>query len=141
MIKKAGTLRKVEATAPTESVLVRQQRTPSPVGGHIEGALSEWWRELLGVEQVGLDDDFFDLGGHSLLAVRLFSKVKKTFQLNLGLSTLFEARTIRQLAAVIRKAGTPGSAEPNTSGALITVQNQGSRWKEWFHKHGKDNTR
>ena len=141
VIKKAGTLRKVEATAPTESVLVRQQRTPSPVGGHIEGALSEWWRELLGVEQVGLDDDFFDLGGHSLLAVRLFSKVKKTFQLNLGLSTLFEARTIRQLAAVIRKAGTPGSAEPNTSGALITVQNQGSRWKEWFHKHGKDSTR
>ena len=141
VIKKAGTLGKVEATAPTESVLVRQQRTPSPVGGHIEGALSEWWRELLGVEQVGLDDDFFDLGGHSLLAVRLFSKVKKTFQLNLGLSTLFEARTIRQLAAVIRKAGTPGSAEPNTSGALITVQNQGSRWKEWFHKHGKDNTR
>jgi acyl carrier protein len=72
----------------------------------VESVLCEWWRELLGVEQAGLDDDFFDLGGHSLIAVRLFSKIKKTFRLDLGLSTLFEMRTIRQLAGLIRKAGT-----------------------------------
>jgi len=49
--------------------------------------LAEWWQELLGVKTVGLDDDFFDLGGHSLIAVRLFSKIKKTYQQEFGLST------------------------------------------------------
>ena len=140
VIQNTGTSSNEGAKVP-ESAPIRQRRLPSPVGDEIEGALYGWWQELLGVEQVGLDDDFFDLGGHSLLAVRLFSKIKKTFQVDLGLSTLFEARTLRQLAAVIRKAGTPGIAEPSTSGAFPGVQNQGSRWKEWFRKHGKGNTR
>lgn len=74
--------------------------------GEVESVLADWWQELLGVETVGLDDDFFDLGGHSLIAVRMFSKIKKTYQQDLNLSTLFEARTIRQLAGLIRKAGT-----------------------------------
>ncbi|HYW40567.1 MAG TPA: SDR family NAD(P)-dependent oxidoreductase [Terriglobales bacterium] len=74
--------------------------------GEIESVLAEWWQELLGVETIGPDDDFFDLGGHSLIAVRMFSKIKKTYQQDLNLSTLFEARTIRQLAGLIRKAGT-----------------------------------
>ena len=74
--------------------------------GEVESVLAEWWQELLGVDAVGLDDDFFDLGGHSLIAVRMFSKIKKTYQQDLNLSTLFEARTIRQLAGLIQKAGT-----------------------------------
>jgi acyl transferase domain-containing protein len=74
--------------------------------GEIESVLAEWWQELLGVETIGPDDDFFDLGGHSLIAVRMFSKIKKTYRQDLNLSTLFEARTIRQLAGLIRKAGT-----------------------------------
>jgi acyl transferase domain-containing protein/thioesterase domain-containing protein/acyl carrier protein len=72
----------------------------------VESVLAEWWQELLGVETVGLDDDFFDLGGHSLIAVRMFSKIQKTYQQDLNLSTLFEARTIRQLAGLIRKSRT-----------------------------------
>ena len=80
--------------------------TAKPEGG-VESVLAEWWQELLGVETVGLDDDFFDLGGHSLVAVRMFSKIKKTYQQDFSLSTLFEARTIRQLAGLIRKAAPP----------------------------------
>src|ERR1019366_1082378 len=79
--------------------------TAKPESG-FESVLAEWWQDLLGVETVGLDDDFFDLGGHSLIAVRMFSKIKKTYQQDLSLSTLFEARTIGQLAGLIRKAGT-----------------------------------
>ena len=52
----------------------------------VQAVLTEWWRELLGVEHVGLDDDFFELGGQSLLVVRLFSKIKKIFGVNFGLS-------------------------------------------------------
>ena len=73
--------------------------------------MAAWWQELLGVEEVGLDDDFFGLGGHSLVGVRLFAKIKKTYQVDLELAVLFEARTVRQLADVIRKAQQPDAAE------------------------------
>jgi acyl transferase domain-containing protein/thioesterase domain-containing protein/acyl carrier protein len=95
--------------------------------GEIESVLAEWWRELLGVETVGLDDDFFDLGGHSLIAVRMFSKIKKTYEQDLNLSTLFEARTIRQLAALIRKAGTSIVPEVAPSSAVVAIRREGSR--------------
>ena len=77
----------------------------------LEGTLAVWWQELLGVEDVGLDDDFFALGGHSLVGVRLFAKIKKTYQVDLELAVLFEARTVHQLADEIRKAQHLDAAE------------------------------
>ncbi len=77
------------STHATENA-VRPTRSETLHEGRVESVLAEWWQELLGVEQVGLDDDFFELGGQSLIVVRLFSKIKKTFGINLGLSTLFE---------------------------------------------------
>jgi acyl carrier protein len=70
----------------------------------VEGTLSSWWQDMLGVSQVDLDDDFFGLGGHSLVGVRLLAKIKRAYQVELGLNVLFEARTIRELASAIRKA-------------------------------------
>ena len=95
--------------------------------GEIESVIAEWWQELLGVEKAGLDDDFFDLGGHSLVGVRLFAKIKKTYQVDLDLAALFEARTIRQLAGVIRKSQRPATAEVKTWSALVPIQPNGSR--------------
>lgn len=43
----------------------------------VEQQLADWWEELLGVEKVGAEDDFFEVGGHSLVAVRLFAQIKK----------------------------------------------------------------
>jgi acyl transferase domain-containing protein/thioesterase domain-containing protein/acyl carrier protein len=95
--------------------------------GELENVLAEWWQELLGVEKVGLDDDFFDLGGHSLVGVRLFAKIRKTYQVDLDFAALFEARTIRRLAVVIRKLKRPASAEGKTWSALVPIQPNGSR--------------
>ncbi|MGH1412299.1 MAG: type I polyketide synthase [Pelagimonas sp.] len=67
----------------------------------IERQLAEFWEELLGVQNVGVEDSFFDLGGHSLIAVRLFAKVKKAFRVDFPISVLFEAPTIRKCAALI----------------------------------------
>lgn len=100
--------------------------TVKPESG-VEAVLAEWWQELLGVETVGLDDDFFDLGGHSLIAVRLFSKIRKTYHQEFDLSTLFEARTIRQLAGVIRKVKSSGVAEAAPSSAVVPIRRQGER--------------
>jgi acyl transferase domain-containing protein/thioesterase domain-containing protein/acyl carrier protein len=99
------------------------------IDSKVETVLAEWWQELLGVEQVGLDDDFFDLGGHSLIAVRLFTKIKKTFRVDLALSTLFEARTIRQLANLVRQVGTStaGGVPETDTPTIVPIRSQGSR--------------
>ncbi len=68
----------------------------------IERTLAGFWEELLGVDQVGVQDSFFDLGGHSLIAVRLFAMVKKAYQVEFAISVLFEAPTIERCAAMIR---------------------------------------
>ena len=67
----------------------------------VERTLAEFWEDLLGVQNVGVDDSFFDLGGHSLIAVRLFSQIRKSFGVNFPISVLFEAPTIRACAKLI----------------------------------------
>ena len=67
----------------------------------VESTLAEAWRELLGVDEISRDDDFFALGGHSLAAVRLFARIRKHFAVDLPLATLFQAPTLGGLAAVV----------------------------------------
>jgi acyl transferase domain-containing protein len=64
----------------------------------VEETLATFWRELLGIAQVGVHDNFFDVGGHSLIAVRLFRMIKGRYDLDLPISFLFEAPTIAQCA-------------------------------------------
>jgi acyl transferase domain-containing protein/thioesterase domain-containing protein len=108
-----------------------QQSSPAPAPAedseNIEATLAGWWRELLGVSEVNPDDDFFALGGHSLIGVRLFAKIKKTFQADLELATLFEARTLRQLAEAIRQASAPAASVQKLWSALVPIQPDGSR--------------
>jgi amino acid adenylation domain-containing protein len=63
--------------------------------------LAEIWAEVLGIEQIGIHDNFFDFGGHSLMATQVVSRVRNTFNLELSLSKLFEKPTIAQLAEVL----------------------------------------
>jgi thioesterase domain-containing protein/acyl carrier protein len=67
----------------------------------IERTLTGFWQDLLGVGQVGVEDDFFALGGHSLIAVRLFAMVRKAYRVDFPISVLFEAPTIAACAALI----------------------------------------
>jgi acyl transferase domain-containing protein/thioesterase domain-containing protein len=67
----------------------------------VEAVLAEVWRELLGVEEIAPDDDFFALGGHSLAAVRLFARIRKHYNTDLPLATLFQAPTLGALAALV----------------------------------------
>ena len=95
--------------------------------GDVEAVVTGWWKALLGLDSVGLDEDFFDLGGHSLIGVQLFSKIKKTYGVELGLSTLFDARTIRQLAEVINQSIKPSKSEPEPWSPVVPIQANGSR--------------
>ncbi|MEM1416103.1 MAG: SDR family NAD(P)-dependent oxidoreductase, partial [Myxococcota bacterium] len=70
----------------------------------VEKTLVGFWQDLLGVDQVGVQDSFFDLGGHSLIAVRLFARIKKAYAVEFPISALFEAPTIETCAELIKDA-------------------------------------
>jgi amino acid adenylation domain-containing protein len=67
----------------------------------LEQALASVWGEVLGIEKVGVDDDFFDLGGHSLLAVKMLARVHDSLGISLALRRLFEGSSIRELAQAL----------------------------------------
>jgi acyl carrier protein len=67
----------------------------------LEEELAGLWAEILKVERVGINDNFFDLGGHSLLATRLMFQLREHFNVDIPLRALFEAPTIATLAPVI----------------------------------------
>jgi hypothetical protein len=67
--------------------------------GALERVIAAIWCDLLGLEEVGRDDDFFALGGHSLLATRLFARLTDTLAVKIPLRAIFEHRTIAALAA------------------------------------------
>jgi acyl transferase domain-containing protein/thioesterase domain-containing protein/acyl carrier protein len=104
--------RMVGSTLSIEDLLARRDAEPEPAdtattdvgaGATLETALAAVWSDLLGVDAVGADDDFFDLGGHSLIAIRLMSRIHNDFGVRLTLSTIFEAPTVAELAACLRE--------------------------------------
>lgn len=72
-----------------------------PARTPVEQVLAAMWAEVLGVERVGIYDNFFQLGGHSLLAIQLIGRVREAFQVELALFALFEAPTVAGLAQTI----------------------------------------
>lgn len=93
----------------------------------VQAILATWWKELLDLDEVGPDDDFFDLGGNSLVSVHLFSAIKQRFGLSFSVSLLFDAPTIRLLAEQIRAAGQPKKSESKQSSVIVPLQPKGSR--------------
>jgi len=67
-------------------------------------AIAAIWQEVLGVDQVGVNDDFFALGGHSLAAVQIGTKIRGRFGVELDLRDFFEGPTVAETATVLAAA-------------------------------------
>ena len=117
MIAQAGQMEEASAGGQTFERPQLDSEYVDPEGA-IETTLAGFWAELLGVDKIGAEDSFFDLGGHSLIAVRLFAQIRKTWNVEFPISVLFEAPTIRKVAALIAERGVSdeGGAEAGETG-------------------------
>ncbi|HEX2189521.1 MAG TPA: amino acid adenylation domain-containing protein, partial [Longimicrobiaceae bacterium] len=103
-------------------------RTPA------EARLAAVWAEVLGVERVGVDVDFFTLGGHSLLAVRLVSRIRQETGVHVPLGALFAGGTVERLAALV--AGEAAEVA-EAGGPLVALRAAGTR-RPFFCVHAVD---
>ena len=88
----------------------------------IERQLARIWQDVLGGVRAGIHDDFFALGGHSLLGVRVLSLIERQLGRKLPLATIFEARTLEQLAARLQP-----EAAATSWRSLVPIQPTGTR--------------
>lgn len=84
-----------------ESAQVESRTRYAPPRNTIEEALTVLWSDVLGVQPIGIYDNFFALGGHSLLATRVMSRLKSAFQVDLPLRSLFEQPRVAELALAV----------------------------------------
>jgi amino acid adenylation domain-containing protein len=78
----------------------------------VERVLAGIWAEVLGLELVGVRDDFLELGGHSLLATRVVSRIRAALQGDVTVASLFQHPTIEQLAPLLAERAAAPSADP-----------------------------
>jgi len=93
----SGKVDRLELPSPNETEDLRKgyytaPRTPT------EEIMAEIWAEVLGLKQVGIQQNFFELGGHSLMATQLISRIRDTFSVELSLKRLFEIPTVAYLS-------------------------------------------
>ncbi len=92
------------ASDPGSSAAENNGQQPPGSASVEESALTAIWMEILSVDHVGSDDDFFALGGHSLLASKVVSQVRKRLGVALPLDAIFDHPTFGDLVAVLHNA-------------------------------------
>jgi amino acid adenylation domain-containing protein len=97
-----GKVNRAALPAPDTTNMVRDKDVTAP-STPIDARLITIIAPLLGLEQIGVDDNFFMLGGHSLLGTQVIARVSDTFGVALTLRSLFSAPTVRELSAEIER--------------------------------------
>jgi acyl-coenzyme A synthetase/AMP-(fatty) acid ligase len=93
-----------DALPSLEEAKQKLPRTYTPPRTAQEVRLAAIWGDVLSLEQVGIEENFFDIGGHSLLAAQIIHRVNQTFQIDLPMRVIFDQPTVAGLALSIEEA-------------------------------------
>jgi amino acid adenylation domain-containing protein/FkbH-like protein len=100
----------------------------------IEEVIARIWEQVLGLEGIGVDDNFFDLGGHSLLATQVITQIRETLQMETPMESLFMLPTVAALAEHLADVSTEN--QPVLPVAEMTKAEQipltPAQWRTWF---------
>jgi|SRR5579862_2005656 len=131
----AGTLGSGKAVLEALHARSRRSRTlsapPQPPATETERKVLELWQEVLGMEGLGVEDDYFALGGTSLLAAQLFAEIGRRFGVNLRLTAILESPSVRALSRHLEPQGS------GRSGGLIALR-RGGGGRNLFLVHDGD---
>ncbi|MCH6198673.1 amino acid adenylation domain-containing protein [Aquiflexum sp. LQ15W] len=102
----------------------------------LEKQLAAIWQRILGLDRIGIHDDFFALGGHSLLAMRTVATVRKDLGAELSIRELFSAPTVEQLALILQsRSGQASSFAPQPMARPENIPLSYNQQSLWFiHK-------
>ncbi|MBJ6763014.1 acyltransferase domain-containing protein [Myxococcaceae bacterium JPH2] len=127
--RQAATTGQAQATAGAATPANRHPRPPlaNPFlapRDETEERVAGIWRDLLGVEEVGVTDNFFELGGHSLLGVQVLSRIREAFHVELPMRALFDSPTVEVMSVAIVEASAK-QVDPAELEALLAELEQG----------------
>ena len=101
------------AALPDPKSLVAPSAARAAPSGEVESVIAEIWREVLGVEQVGIHDRFFEMGGNSLLIVQVYDRLTARLGQRITLVEMFQYPTIAELARRLGEDGAEGGEAPS----------------------------
>ncbi|WP_405099439.1 non-ribosomal peptide synthetase [Oceanobacillus sp. FSL H7-0719] len=108
-------------------LLSRDKQIPNTL---LEIELMNLWREVLDLEDIGVEDDFFDLGGHSIKVIELIGYIRKKHQYEVPITAIFQYRTIRTLANYLS-----GNKVIDTSRIIVPLKHSNSSEQPLFFIH------
>ena len=92
---------------PISDILSRNLITPfAPPETEAHADMTSIWKEVLNLEEIGIDDNYFQLGGHSLAATRIISRIYKKFKADITLKEMFDHPTVRGICAILESRRT-----------------------------------
>ncbi|TVT15578.1 non-ribosomal peptide synthetase, partial [Amycolatopsis rhizosphaerae] len=128
---------KLDTTALPEPGDVDTESTPTSPRTPTEEVIAGIWRQVLGIDRVGVHDNFFTLGGHSLLAAQIFTRLRAVFRVEVPLRALFEEPTIAALAARVERLRQVPEEVPPPSAASrpARLPLSSTQQRAWFFEH------
>lgn len=125
----SGEIDRLELAGKMASAKTGEGSTPR---NEVEREIAQIWQEVLEIENVGIDENFFQLGGHSLRALQVMYRLQNFFEIELPLQSLFNSPTIAGLAAEIARGRSVGDDR-----CLVPIQQKGERSPFfWVHPVG-----
>ncbi|MDR2023785.1 MAG: amino acid adenylation domain-containing protein [Hungatella sp.] len=94
---------KVDYKSLEQDLLIHEDKEITVPETELQYLLQGMWKEILGIESIGIDDNFFDMGGHSLTATKLVNRINERFSIEFTTSMIFNCPTILEMEESIKK--------------------------------------